>query len=64
MTATGGSQTSVKDYSATLPGQSLDNFQEYPGAGTSPVSGFMHMLRETLGYAQAMVASIAGLVPH
>lgn len=48
-------------YSATLPGQSLDNFQEYPGAGTSPVSGFMHMLRETLGYAQAMVGNFGWL---
>ncbi|WP_165906080.1 DUF2142 domain-containing protein [Agromyces badenianii] len=48
-------------HSATLPGQRLENFQEYPGAGTSPVSGFIHMVRELLGYSQAMVGNFGWL---
>lgn len=46
---------------AALPGQSQENFQEYPGTGTSPASGFLHMIREFFGYAQGMIGNFGWL---
>jgi len=51
----------VSTNSLTATQNDPNYFQSFPGVGSSPLSGFWLILRNTLGYAQSMIANFGWL---